>query len=64
MRVLNTTEVETVSGGTWSCWSWASWCKPKTTTCAPKPTSCKPKVTSCKPVKSGCGTPEPTPELN
>jgi hypothetical protein len=61
MRVLNHTEIETVSGGTW--WLW-SWCKPKVSTCTPKTTTtCAPKPTVCEPVKPKCG-PAPTPEIN
>lgn len=58
MRVLNNTEIETVSGGCWRMWSW---CKPKTTTCTPT----KPTPPTCTPVKPpACGTPAPTPEIN
>ncbi len=54
MRVLNTTEIETVSGGCWRMWNW---CKPKTNTCTTRPTT--PRCTEVK--TSTCDSPTPTP---
>jgi hypothetical protein len=65
MRVLNTTEVEAVSGGTLCfnllallCWKPVTHCLPKPV-CAPKPV-CEPKpVCTPKPPKCGEDTPPP-----
>jgi hypothetical protein len=65
MRVLSTTEIETVSGGTFGCfnllallcWKPKAVCLPKPPVCSPPPV-CEPKP-ACEP-KPPCGeTPPP-----